>query len=91
MVTAGEANRTLIGKALNRPIQAAIMSTWGGPQARWPECLRAVVQSWAVESPTRSLLPTILFDFLAEAYRSVTQPIVRLRPRICLPGCRSKP
>jgi len=33
MVTAGEANRTLIGKALNRVIREATSSTWESPRS----------------------------------------------------------
>lgn len=70
MVTAGEANRTLIGKALNRPIQAGEYIHLGVAPKRdgLNACVRRSVV--AVETPSRiTASQKYWFDFLEEAYR----------------------
>jgi len=70
MVTAGEANRTLIGKALNRPIGAGEYVHIGVAPKR--DGLNACVRRSVVMTDTGSrLTPSrqYWFDFLEEAYR----------------------
>jgi len=70
MVTAGEANRTLIGKALNRPIQSGDYVHLGVAPKR--DGLNACVRRSlvAVDSPSKvSPDQKFWFDFLEQAYR----------------------
>jgi Xaa-Pro aminopeptidase len=70
MVTAGEANRTLIGKALNRPIMAGEIIHLGVAPKRdgLNACVRrSVVMTGAGSQATPS--QQYWFDFLEEAYR----------------------
>jgi len=70
MVTAGEANRTLIGKALNRPIRAGDYVHLGVAPKRdgLNGCVRRSVV--AVEIPSRvTPAQNYWFDFLEQAYQ----------------------
>ena len=70
MVTTGEANRTLIGKALNRPIRAGDYVHLGVAPKR--DGLNACVRRSlvAVETPSQvTPAQQYWFDFLEEAYQ----------------------
>jgi hypothetical protein len=69
MVTAGEANRTLIGKALNLPIRAGDYVHLGAAPKR--DGLNACVRRSLVAMDTKSMVSMdqkYWFDFLEEAY-----------------------
>jgi Xaa-Pro aminopeptidase len=86
MVTSGEANRTLIGKALNRPIRAGDMVHLGAAPKRdgLNACVRRSVI--AVEHPSQ-LTPDqeYWFDFVEQAYR-VGEEAYRKVAREALPA-----
>ena len=79
MVTTGEANRTLIGKALNRVIRQGDFVHLGVAPKRdgLNACVRRSVI--AVESPSGVSAPRhYWFDFLEEAYRVGEQAFIRV-------------
>jgi hypothetical protein len=70
MVTSGEANRTLIGKALNRPIQAGAYVHLGVAPKRdgLNACVRRSIVATEAGSPPAPA-SQYWFDFIEEAYR----------------------